>query len=379
VWVLRLDAVGNVLWQKALDSSHSEQGSSVDISVDGGFIVGGEIQFADPMDWHCIAAKLDRDGNPEWIQVFGCSSSGDVEVEVLSCEDGGFFLAGLTRGFGAERQSLWIIKLDNAGTIQWQRMYSCGGCSTVAIKKTQDRGFIIAGETDIREGRGGDFFLIKIDDHGDVQWSRAYDGGSGDEARDVIQTEDCGYAVSGYAHSSGREESAALVIKTDKNGHFESMTSFGSNVYTSADVIVQRPGGGYAIGGTDTLDFDERDYHNLIVLTDESLTIESQTNYGPGSIRSMQLTSDWGLVAAAISSIHEDMLPDTLIIKLDPDGYVGTGCPEGFGQEAHMEIFRFPIYESELPIEVSDTDAYLVDVDFTVRDTDAQEVSICAP
>jgi hypothetical protein len=380
-WVFRLDAAGNVLWQKALDSSNDEKGLSVDLTADGGFIVAGEIQLPTPMGLDYVVARLDQDGEPEWIQVYGCSNWVEPSPKVLACSDGGYILAGFTHCFGVEDVAPWIVKLDSAGVIEWQIMYrhSFADAHAHAIVETPDRGYVVAGFFISWEDRGSGFFLMKINDLGIAQWAKVYDGGRDIQALDLIQTQDCGFALVGSTFPPINDPSEALVIKTDEEGHFESMISFGNSGDGNAHAIVERPGGGYAIGGSYAADTSGHLFENLLVLTDESLAIESQTHYGRGDIQSMQITSDWGLVAACISNMNEDTRSDALIIKMDPDRYVGTGCPEGFGEEVAVEVISFPIQELDLSLEIFYTTAYSVDVDFTVKDTDAQEVSICAP
>ena len=40
-WVVKLDAAGNILWQKALGGTGSDQAQAITASADGGYVVAG--------------------------------------------------------------------------------------------------------------------------------------------------------------------------------------------------------------------------------------------------------------------------------------------------------------------------------------------------
>ena len=72
---------------------------------------------------------------------------------------------------------------------------------------------IVTGKTDI--------WIVKLDVRGNMLWDRTFGGSENDEARSIIQTEDGGYALTGWTKSKGTGSSDVWVIKLDENGNLQ--------------------------------------------------------------------------------------------------------------------------------------------------------------
>ncbi len=72
--------------------------------------------------------------------------------------------------------------------------------SARSLVETSDGGFAIAGDTESFGARGSDFWLVKTDGSGNMEWSQTY-GGAGDEkAYSLVATSDGGYALAGVTY-----------------------------------------------------------------------------------------------------------------------------------------------------------------------------------
>src|SRR6185295_12690926 len=105
---------------------------------------------------------------------------------------------------------------QQAPAIEWQKCY--GGVyhdwGPNSIKQTTDGGFIIAGYTNSSDGDvsgnhgGEDYWIVKLDASGNVQWQKCL-GGSGDEEPfSIQQTADGGFIIAGYTQSSDGDVSS---------------------------------------------------------------------------------------------------------------------------------------------------------------------------
>ena len=93
-------------------------------------------------------------------------------------------MAGNTYSFGEEGtgQNLWLMKLDEAGAVEWETSYGGPTIDTVeSVRQTRDLGYVMAGST-YSFGAGGnkaDLWVLKLDSLGGIVWERAYGGSAG--------------------------------------------------------------------------------------------------------------------------------------------------------------------------------------------------------
>jgi hypothetical protein len=183
-WITKVDASGNLLWQKSLGGSGEETASEIrELPGGGGFIVFGysDSNDGDVSDNHGYedywVAKTDTAGNLLWQKTFGGSNfENATALELLP--DGGFILAGGTNSNDVDvsgnnstnlRLDYWVIRLDIDGNLLWQKCL--GGTMDEyanAISPTPDGGFIIAGDGysndgDISGNHGfSDYWIVKL-------------------------------------------------------------------------------------------------------------------------------------------------------------------------------------------------------------------------
>jgi len=114
IYLVQLDSLGNVLWQRTYDGYDSEWGSSVRQTVDGGYVIAGSTssQGAGMFDIYLI--KTDSLGDTVWTKTYGGAYE-DEGNSVSEAADGGYIIAGLTNSFGAGGFDFYIIKTDPSG------------------------------------------------------------------------------------------------------------------------------------------------------------------------------------------------------------------------------------------------------------------------
>jgi hypothetical protein len=158
MYIIKTDDKGNLEWQKDIDQRYYS--SSIDITSDGGYIVAivygadGEI------------AKLGATGDMLWEKTLDISPS-----SVIESEDGGFVVTGQ----GRYNLSCFMIKTDNNGEIQWQKIFDgikhTRQTSGHEIQKALDGGFIIVGSADGETGNNSipkGIYIIKTDQNGNI-------------------------------------------------------------------------------------------------------------------------------------------------------------------------------------------------------------------
>ena len=141
----------------------------------------------------------------------------DFVQSVQQTKDGEYIIAGNTNSNDGDvsgnngSSDYWIVKLDNSGDIVWQKCLGGSGDDIAAsVQQTNDRGYIIAGYTNSTDGYvsgnngSSDYWIVKLDDKGEIMWQKCLGGSGEDQANYVQQTKDGGYIIAGDTDSSDR-------------------------------------------------------------------------------------------------------------------------------------------------------------------------------
>ena len=381
-WIVKLDASGNIEWQKCMGGIYNDGGISIQQTTDSGFVVAGFSYSNDGdvsghhgsfyfSDYWIV--KLDAAGNIEWQK-----SLGGVSIESASSiqqiSDGGFVVTGYSTSNDGDvsgnhgTYDYWIVKLDPLGNIEWQK--SLGGSSydnAYSIQQTTDEGFVVAGNSSSNDGDVSgnhgysDYWVVKLDASGNIEWQKCLGGSNGENARSIQQTTDGGFVVAGYSDSNDGDVSGNhgdvdyWIAKLDTSGNIEWQKCLGGSLSDYAYSIQQTTDEGFVVAGlTYSNDGDVSGHHGSsiysdywIVKLDASGSIEWQKSLGGSNgdkAHSIRQTSDGGFVVAGdswsndgdVSGNHGDN--DYWIVKLlscdqlitfyednDNDGYGDAG------------------------------------------------------
>ena len=149
----------------------------------------------------------------EWSRTYG-GTSFDGALSFVQTSDGGYALAGYTFSFGAGDSDAWLVKVDSNGNMQWNKTYGGTerdiGMNTV---ETSDGGYALVCWTTSLGAGGEDFWLVKVDSNGNMQWNKTYGGASDDYVWSIVHTSDGGYALAGFTDSFGAGNDDAWLVK----------------------------------------------------------------------------------------------------------------------------------------------------------------------
>ena len=324
-WLVKTDNASNPEWSRVYGGEDDDYAWSVIQTSDGGYaLTGAPSYYAGTGDFWLI--KLDSSGNLEWNKSYGGAGL-DAAACMIEASDGGYVLAGLTESFGAGQKDWWWLKTDSYGNVEWNR--TIGGAyddTAYSIIQTSDGGYALAGFTSSFGAGGHDFWLVKTDSHGNVEWNRTIGGAYDDTAYSVIQTSDGGYALAGETLSYGLGNYDFWLVKVDSSGIVNWTQPYGGVNVDSAWSIVQTGDGGYVLAGyTDSVGVD-RDV--WMVWTDSAGDMQWSEAYGDtgqGSNEvalSMVQTSDGGYALAGYSQFFSSQGYDFWLVKTNSTGEV---------------------------------------------------------
>jgi hypothetical protein len=204
-WLMKTDANGTMQWSRSFVEANNTQLQSVVQTNDGGYVAAGATQFppfSGKVDAYVV--KTDADGNTTWSKEFSRTAGNDYGRSIVQTSDGGYAIAGETDHWG--NADFWLTKTDASGNFLWDRTYGGAGWDGAnSIVQTSDGGYALAGQTNSFGAGGNDFWLVKTDAEGNMQWNQTFGGagddGSGAVGSSLVQTHDSGYVLAGYTNS----------------------------------------------------------------------------------------------------------------------------------------------------------------------------------
>lgn len=215
---LHAQAAPPIQWQKSLGGSLNESADDIHSTSDGGYIVGGTTQ----------------------------SSNGDI--------------SGFHGTF-----DYWVVKLDAARNIQWQKCYGGSGDETLkSLQLTPDGGYILAGSSasvdgDVSGHHGAanypDIWIVKINSVGAIVWEKSLGGSRFERSPRIISTSDGGYILTGEADSNDGEVSGhhgasdIWVVKLTSSGTIQWQKCYGGTDFEMGNDIKETSDGGYIFTG----------------------------------------------------------------------------------------------------------------------------------
>ena len=197
IWLIRINEFGDELWQKTLGSSSDEEARAVIQTTDLGFFVAGNIQNASKGygSKDVFITRLDKDGKELSQIILGGKGLDEVE-KMIPTRDGGALLGIYSRSSlgGTKRTEnfgegdYWILKLDKSGKVEWEKNFGGKGDDHLRTLALTSTGFIIGGESrSERSGNktagieeGSDLWLMSLNERGEEQWQKSYNFGNRD-------------------------------------------------------------------------------------------------------------------------------------------------------------------------------------------------------
>ena len=314
-------AVDLYTWAKSYGAAGSENVfRAVARSADGGYLVAGDTNSFGAGATDVWVIKLAEDGSIDWQKTYGGTRS-DTVRSMGATSDGGYVVASRTNSFGSGSTDFWILKLDSSGGIDWQK--TVGGSRSEmphAIQQTSDGGYVVGGYTKSFGALGKDFFVVKLDENGVLDWQKRYGGEGEDVIRYVLQVSDGGYLAAGFTHSFGANGDI-LILKLDEDGDIEWQKSYGGAKFEEPSTILE-VSDGYIVmeqsssftGSTDAWIFK---------LDKDGDFIWQKTFGGRGGmdeLSSAELTADGGFIAAGETSSNFIPSEDFWAVKFNSAG-----------------------------------------------------------
>jgi len=244
-WVLKLDSIGNIQWQRALGGSFTEELNAAVQTPDGGYLVVGYTTSIDGdvsgnHGGNCglgycgdgWVVKLDSLGNIQWQKCYGGSET-DYFASITLTPQGTYLLAGETISNDGDvsgnhlppffpvvhTQDIWLVEIDSTGNILWQKCYGGWGKETLREARfiAPDKYLILGGTNSIDGDVSGlhgfqmDIWVFCIDLTGQLLWQRCIGTEEIDYPGSVAQLHGGNYLVTGDLWSGSSYDSSCRI------------------------------------------------------------------------------------------------------------------------------------------------------------------------
>ncbi|WP_026450925.1 T9SS type A sorting domain-containing protein [Aequorivita capsosiphonis] len=213
-WVIKLDSTGNIIWENTIGGDGYDNAAEVQITADGGYIIGGTSESGISGDRTVFNSsgrdawvlKLDENGNILWQRshnLMDSFSMGSIKVTA----DGGYIIGGTSRS----PDFYSFMKVNASGNNVWEKYYGADGWQALTnLIITSDGGYLGVGFSDAdasgdktEDSQGGlDYWLLKLNSNGNIEWQNTIGGDSGDAPYTATETADGGYFITGYSYSN---------------------------------------------------------------------------------------------------------------------------------------------------------------------------------
>ena len=338
---------------------------SVEKTLDGGYVAAGftqsnngDITNKTNESFNFWVAKFSSENIIEWQNNFG-GSNDDRAADIIQTSDGNFAVLGYTRSsdlnvsVNAGSQDFWLIKISNTGNLLWEKTYGFSGADYgTTLLETKNGGFLLTGTLDVTASggqgnskrneikhAGGDYWAIKTDFSGNLEWSKYFGGSFTDIPLGVVETEENNFIIAGSSDSNDFNISTNKgtydfwLIKISNTGNLLREKSFGGTEIDEARAISTTNDGNFIVVG------DTRSSNNdvatnagaadvwIVKFSKEGNLIWEKTIGGSNFdvARSISKTQDNGFVIAGSSrslnnGFSNNGENDALVLKINSEG-----------------------------------------------------------
>ena len=322
VYLVKTRPEGRLQWSETFGGSGFEVGFSVSNTSDGGYIVAGCTASFGAGHYDVYLIKTTCNGSEEWGKTFGGRNEERGHF-VHQTRDGGYVVAGFTESFGAGGEDAYLVKTDASGSELWAKTF--GGVAderAYCVRETSHGNYIIAASTESFGAGSYDAYLIKTNADGDEEWSETFGGSQDDKASSVQETKDGGYISAGWTESFGAGSADVYLIKCDANGQEEWSITFGGSDRDRGYSCQQAEDGGYIVGGY-TSSFGTG-YNDLYLIKTDAEGNEEWTRTFGGDRSdtgiSVQQASDGGYILVGRTLSFGAGSSDVYLVKTDAQG-----------------------------------------------------------
>ena len=207
-YALRVDATGDTIWEYTIDSSEEE------IVIDALETKEGDLVLAVILGQDGKLVKLDADGNLQWERRYELAGW-QFASQVAETDDGGFLLAGFSMSSNQQADT-WLAHCSSNGEMEWETSFGNPAFDDYAqsLIRLKDGTYLIG-------ILGNGMELKRIEEDGNILWESSLVGKFVYGAKALIELEDGGFLIAGFTQLINGRSYDAILLRTDTEGRME--------------------------------------------------------------------------------------------------------------------------------------------------------------
>jgi hypothetical protein len=187
VYLLKVDSMGLLIWQKNIGGVNNDVGKSVVQMPDSGFVVAGFTNSFGSGGYDAYLLRTDKNGNTLWQKTFG-GANWDFANDLVLTANNKIAVVGHTSSFGSGKKDGMVLLYDFAGNLIWQKFF--GGFENEelrAIITGTDNSISTVGYTESAVDILGDHYFVKLNSIGNTLIERSFGNIGKSYLNDLIQ------------------------------------------------------------------------------------------------------------------------------------------------------------------------------------------------
>ena len=192
---------------------------------DSGFMMTGVTNGYGSGSNAIYIVRADKNGNHVWSKALG-GSGAEIGNSIAGNSTGLYYIAGTTSSYGNGGYDGYLICIDSAGTVQWEKTFGGSDWDFLnAVKVMPDQSILLAGESYSFSDGGSDAWVLHLNSSGDTTWTRHY-GSNGNDAFKGIELSSTAIYLAGYVDSTDSNGQDGFLVKLDLQGNFISQQRY---------------------------------------------------------------------------------------------------------------------------------------------------------
>jgi FHA domain len=322
MWLVRLDATGAVIWDKTYGGDGDDAAYAV-VAAEDGYAIAGAAAAGDGKGSTAWLLRVDAVGNRLWDDKAGAS---DGYRAIRQTDAGGFVLAGTIRE--KDGSSAWVVALDGKGQ-NARPFVNRKGASTASDVQPVGKEFVAVGTLDgTGKGRPG-LYIVKLNAELKPQWERDIRGRNDDAYAHLLPLADGGFLIAGTtvrADRSGEASGSGRITRLDGGGNKLWDKLIGSGKSETINAVAAAGADGYVLAGSIVAKSGASEDAWLVKIDDTGKILWERRFGGDGAdrINDLKALPGGGFIAVGTTASKGAGKADLWVLRLDADGQMAA-------------------------------------------------------